>query len=126
TLVAQPEAFFHELVTKALGHRQVRPRPETEYYLVKVLNQFVFTENLYARDANGNLREEPLAFMVKEALEQPEKQAQALLFRQVGDISLYTAGFFQESLSRKRVDIGYYIEMGGTAYQQVAAREREE
>jgi hypothetical protein len=83
------------------------------------------TENLYARDAKGQLREEPLAFMVREALEQTERQAQAVMFRQVGDISLYTAGFFQESLTRKSVDVSYYIEMGGTAYQQVAAREGE-
>lgn len=125
TLVTQPEAFFHELVTKALENRQVKPKPETEFYLVNLLNQFIFTENLYARDAKGNFREEPLALMVKEALEQPERQAQALMFRQVGDISLYTAGFFQESLSRKLVDVGYYIEMGGTAYQHVAALEGE-
>ena len=125
TLVAQPEAFFHELVTKALSNRHLRTLPETEVYLVNLLNQFMSTENLYVRDANGNLREEPLALMVKEALEQSARQAQVLLFRQVGDVSLYKAGFFQESLNRKSVDVSYYIDMGGTAYQNVAAREGE-
>lgn len=59
--------------------------------------------------------------MIKDALEQPQSEAQKILFRQVGDVSLYTAGFFQESLHRKLVDLDYYIDLGGTAYEQVAA-----
>jgi hypothetical protein len=64
--------------------------------------------------------------MIKEALEEPAVQAQSLLFRQVGDVSLYMAGFFQDSLSRKLVDVDYYIDMGGTAYQQVVTRTSED
>jgi hypothetical protein len=48
------------------------------------------------------------------------------LFRHVGDVSLYMAGFFQDSLARKLVDVDYYIDMGGTAYHQVAARVEEQ
>ncbi len=121
-LVTQPQAFFHELVSEALGHQQVKTQPETEMYLVNLLNQFMTTDKLYPRDAEGHTREEPLALMVKEALEQPKSENQRVLFRQVGDVSLYMAGFFQESLSRKLVDVDYYIDMGGTAYSHVAAR----
>ena len=56
----------------------------------------------------------------------PQPEAQRLLFRQVGDVSLYVAGYFQDSLSRKLVDVDYYIDMGGTAYKQVAQRAEEE
>lgn len=122
TLVAQPQAYFHELVTDALGNQKVSVRPETEFYLVNLLNQFITSDRLYIRDGEGGVREEPLALMIKEALEQPEQQAQSVLFRHVGDVSLYTAGFFQDSLNRKLVDVDYYIDMGGTAYQAVAAR----
>ena len=45
------------------------------------------------------------------------------MFRQVGDVSLYLSGFFQESLKRKLVDVDYYIDMGGIAYSQVASIE---
>ena len=40
----------------------------------------------------------------------------------MGDVSLYLAGYFQESFNRKLVDVDYYIDMGGSAYRQVAIR----
>ncbi|MBI2712333.1 MAG: hypothetical protein HYX41_05670 [Bdellovibrio sp.] len=122
TLVSQPQDFFRELVTQALSRQKLCTKPETEFYLVNLLNQFMTTDRLYVFDSNGSARQEPLALMVKEALEQGTSRQQSLLFRHVGDVSLYTAGFFQDSLSRKCIDIDYYIEMGGTAYQQVASR----
>jgi hypothetical protein len=126
TLVAQPQEYFRELVTDALEKQKLATQPETEFYLVNLLNQFITTDRLYARDGEGTVRDEPLVLMIKEALEEPEKRSQSALFRHVGDVSLYTAGFFQDSLARKLVDIDYYIDMGGTAYQQVAARTEEE
>lgn len=125
-LISQPQEFFYELLTDALGRRALRPTPETEFYLVNLLNQFMTTDALYMRDANGHYREEPLALMMKEALETSEAELKKMLFRQVGDVSLYVAGFFQHSLTRKLVDLDYYIGMGGGAYQQVASRADEE
>lgn len=126
TLVSQPQDYFRELVTDALDRQNVTTQPETEFYLVNLLNQFMTTDRLYSRDGQGGVRAEPLALMIKEALEVPERSAQSAMFRQVGDVSLYVAGFFQDSLSRKLVDVDYYIGMGGTAYQQVAARSEED
>jgi hypothetical protein len=125
TLVAQPQAYFRELVSDAMTRQKVTVQPETEFYLVNLLNQFMISDRLYARDASGGAREEPLALMLKEALEAPAPTAQAALFRHVGDVSLYMAGFFQESLNRKLVDLDYYIEMGGAAYKSVAIRVEE-
>lgn len=122
TLVSQPQEYFRELVTGAMERRRVATRPETEFYLVNLLNQFMTTDRLYARDADGQMKDEPLAFLWKDALEEPRREHQRAVFRQVGDISLYMAGFFQESLSRRMVDVDYYIEFGGRAYRQVAQR----
>jgi len=116
-LVAQPQAFFHELVTEALVHQKVSTAPETEFYLVNLLNQFMVAERLV---------EEPLALLVKEALEAPQPEQQSKRFKQIGDVSLYVAGYFPDSLNRKLVDVDYYIEMGGTAYKQVAALTEED
>lgn len=121
-LIAQPQEYFRELVTTALGHQKVSAQPETEFYLVNLLGQFMTTDRLYARDGDGTMREEPLALLIKEAIETPEPKAQGAMFRHVGDVSLYISGYFQESLSRKLVDVDYYIGMGGTAYQQAASR----
>ncbi len=123
TLVTEPRAFFYEQITQALQDLRVSAIPETEFYLVNLLNQFVSAENLYIRDADGHMREEPLAMMLKEAIETPTSSNQRLMFRHVGDVSLYTAGYFQESLHRKSAPIDYYITLGGQAYQQVARRE---
>ena len=117
TLVTQPQDYFRELVTESLGRQKIYAQPETEFYLVNLLNEFMKADKL---------TEEPLALLVKGALEEPLPQAQSARFRHIGDVSLYVCGFFQDSLNRKLVDVDYYIDMGGAAYQQVAARAAEE
>lgn len=126
SLVAQPEAYFHELLTESLGSQGVRAQPETEVYLVDLLKRFILTDRLYARDGEGAVREEPLALQVQEALEEPGLATSRALFRRIGDVSLYTAGFFRESLARRHVDLGYYIGMGASAYLQAANRAQDE
>lgn len=125
TLVTQPQDYFRELVTEALEKQKVTTQPETEFYLVNLLNKFMTTDRLYSRDSDGSIREGSLAIMLKEALEQPQPQVQSVHFRHIGDVSLYVAGYFQDSLNRKLVDVDYYIDMGGKAYQNVAARSDE-
>ena len=56
--------------------------------------------------------------MAQAATSSPAERARHL--REVGDHSLYVSGFFADSLSRGLVDLEYYIEMGGTAYSQLA------
>ena len=80
------------------------------------------TDRLFPQNENGQMREEPLVLMVKEALEEPHPSLQGMLFRNIGDVSLYMGGFFQDRLVRKLVDVDYYISMGGTAYRNAAAR----
>ncbi len=124
-LVAQAQEFFHSLVTDGLKKEKISTRPETEFYLVNLLSQFMTTDRLYAKsktDDKSNKKDEPLVMMLKEALERPQIDEQRALFRHIGDFSLYTAGFFQDSLNRKLVDVEYYIAMGGSAYQHVAQR----
>ncbi len=121
-LISQPQEYFHELLVSTLDRKSIRRTPEIEIYLVGILSRFLVTENLFGRNEDGQMRDEPLALMLKEALEEPSPEHQRLLFRQMGDVSLYTAGFFSESLSRRSVDLGYYVQMGGAAYSSVAER----
>ncbi len=38
----------------------------------------------------------------------------------MGDTSLYVSGFFADSLNNKLVDVRYYIQIGASAYQELA------
>jgi hypothetical protein len=125
TLDATPEAFFFELVRNAVDRQRVKLQPETEFYVVKLLKRFIFSEALYSKSSDGSLQEQPLAFLYKEALEAEAHPEQKVLFQNVGDISLFKAGFFRESLSRANLDIKYYIGLGGSAYLNAAQRSEE-
>lgn len=122
-LVTEPKEFFYELIRGALSSQRVKVHPETEFYLVHLMERFMTTDSLYIRDGDGALREEALALMVKDALDEAVPEQQRAMLRHVGDFSLYVAGFFQDSLNRKVVDVDYYIGMGGAAYRAAASRE---
>ena len=121
-LIKQPHDFFREMVMGAAQKRKIRLELELEFYLVKLLSQFITVDRLFAPDPDGGRRTPTLAFMVQEALDAQTRDEQARVFRNLGDVSLYTAGYFQDSFERKLVDVDYYISMGRAAYRQVANR----
>ena len=115
-LETSAESFFFELVHGAVENQKIKIQPETEFYVVKLLSRFIFSESLYSKNSTGALEDQPLALLYKEALEAEAPPIQKTLFQNVGDISLYKAGYFQESLNRTKIDLDYYIGMGGAAY----------
>jgi hypothetical protein len=112
TLVSQPQDYFRELVTGVFTSQHILTQPETEFYLVNLLHQFMSADRL---------QDQPLAILLKQAFEETCPTTQTALFRNIGDLSLYMAGFFQDSFNRKLVDVDYYIDIGGSAYQRVAS-----
>ncbi|MEW6058331.1 MAG: hypothetical protein AB1540_17150 [Bdellovibrionota bacterium] len=120
SVVSEPTVFFKQEVTKALQNQKVNADPETEFYLVDLLRRFMLSENLFAVDKDGNLREEVLALLMGQAATANSQGQKQQGLRRLGDVSLYTAGFFSDSLSRKVVDVDYYIGMGRSAYASLA------
>jgi hypothetical protein len=114
------ESFFFELVHGAVENQKIKIQPETEFYVVKLLTRFIFSESLYSKNSTGALEDQPIALLYKEALEAEAPPIQKTLFQNVGDITLYKAGFFQESLNRSKIDVDYYIGLGGAAYMNAA------
>ena len=49
-----------------------------------------------------------------------EREEKIRTLRQLGDVSLYTAGFFNSSLKDSVVGADYYVQMGRNAYSAVA------
>ena len=116
---ASAREYFKDLLDRARESQGVLVGDGTEYYLVNLLAQFLESERLYRRDSDGSLREEPLALILKRALEQegPERQKE---LRRLGDVSLYVSGFFSDHLEGKVVDVDYYVGMGQEAYGSLA------
>ena len=114
--------FFRELLTKAIENQRASVQPFTELYLVNLLHEFLMSEALYVQADDGTWQQKPLAFLLKEALEEPVP-ARVHLLRRLGDTSLFVSGFFPDSLARRSslVDVDYYIAMGGRAYDAVGA-----
>src|SRR5262249_15745837 len=101
--------FFHGAITAAIRNQGVDTSQSAECYLVNLLSAFARTPP----------DDEPLALKLASAQEAaPDERIRHL--KEIGDTSLYVSRFFAESLTRRRVDIDYYIHFGEIAYVQLA------
>ena len=115
-----PAEYFKELVDSSLARQHVQAGDLTTYYLVNLLCQFVRPE---ARSASA-LDTEPLAIQLTRALQTGGSEQRARL-RNLGDFSLFTSGFFSDSLRRRAVDVDYYVSMGEYAYGSLSRRDED-
>jgi len=99
--------YFKDLVDRALTHQGVATQELTSYYVVQLLAGFL--------QQPENLDDGPLSVRLAQALESGGMR-QRVSLKQIGDLSLFIAGFFSESLNRKMVDVDYYATIGGRAY----------
>jgi hypothetical protein len=111
TCHASVDEFFREVVTDALEAVKVDATEPTEWYLVGLLGDF----------AHARIPDEPLALKLVGS-QGAEPAARVKTLKEVGDTSLYVAGFFAESLDRRLVDVDYYCGLGQSAYAQLAGR----
>jgi len=116
-----PTEYFRELVESALTRQQLRPHELTSYYLVDLLCRFVRPDR---RIPFADDTAEPLALRLGRALESGGMEQRARL-RNLGDFSLFMSGFFSDSLSRRSVDIDYYVSMGEYAYGSLSRRDQD-
>ena len=102
--------YFKELVDGAMEHQHLDATEHAAFYVVQLLAGFLQQPAADTGDAS-----EPLAIKLARALESGGVR-QRLGLKQVGDLSLFTSGFFADSLARKVVDVDYYVSIGGYAY----------
>ena len=108
---ASVDGYFYEVLSESLEAVQVEATAPAGFYLVSLLGDFT----------RARLPDEPLALRLAEAQHaSPAERVKRL--KEVGDTSLYIAGFFAESLSRKLVDTDYYIGLGRGAYAELAGQ----
>src|SRR5438105_13017115 len=113
--------FFRDMLARAIENQRAQVQPFTELYIVNLLHGFLASEALYVQADDGSWQQKPLAFLLKEALEEAGP-ARLRLLRRLGDTSLFISGFFPDSLARRSsvVVVDYYIAIGGRAYDAVA------
>jgi hypothetical protein len=103
------EVFFQDEVERAFREEGLAPGVMVEHYVVQLLAGYAVQQ----------IESTPLALRMLAAAEAPAPERRRHL-RQVGDTSLYVSGFWSESLEGRIVDVDYYIEMGGSAYRELA------
>jgi hypothetical protein len=108
-----PIEYFKELVESAIAKQGVTSSELSSYYLVQLLDQFVSADLLYAELAVDGDR--PLAELLTEALSSRGERRFTRL-KLTGDLALFISGFFSDSIARRRVDLDYYVQLGGYAY----------
>lgn len=111
--------FFKLLVGEVVRRQKVTLEEVTEFYVVNLLSEYAMAEKLFTEQVDGRRETEPLALMYHKALQQ-DRQERIRTLRRLGDVSLYTAGFFQQSLRDRPVGAEYYVQMGRTAYGAIA------
>lgn len=103
------EAFFQDEVERAFRDEGLSPGVRVEHYVVRLLSGYAVQQ----------IESTPLALRMLAAAEAPPPERRRHL-RRIGDTSLYVSGFWSESLEGRLVDVDYYIEMGGSAYGELA------
>lgn len=107
-LATSVDEYFHEVVTDALETVDLEASEPASWYLVGLLGEMT----------RGRISDEPLGLRLAQPAIDAGERVKTL--KQVGDQSLYVAGFFSDSLNRSLVDVDYYVGIGQNAYTQLA------
>ena len=107
--------FFRESIDQAIDNLHVHVTTHTSHYVVNLMTLFARSEALYEDDGE-TYGVRPLALMMADAADADSLSQRSDSLQRIGDVALFTAGFFAESLASKAVDVDYYVQMGGTAY----------
>ncbi len=120
SLCLSSEGYFKEEVEVASRKLRLDTLPQTKAYLVDLLRHYMNASNLFDEESlSGKKQRSTLAALYLKAFNETEAVKYHTL-KKLGDTSLYISGFFAESLSRKFVDVNYYVDMGGAAYTVLA------
>lgn len=117
TVLAVPDLrdYFRKSIDEAMARQHVEVDPHATHYVVNLVTLFARSEDLY-EDHGDSYGLKPLALMMVDAVEAESAEMRKFSLQRIGDVSLFIAGFFAESLAHKLVDLDYYIRMGGNAY----------
>jgi len=107
--------YFRTSIDDVIARQGVKLDPHATCYVVNLMTLYSRSEELYEDDGD-TYGVKPLALMLADAADAPSAEKRNQSLQRIGDVALFIAGFFIESLARKAVDVDYYVHMGGSAY----------
>jgi len=118
-LIINPQEFFQEKISQTVSEHSFLLDQEIEYYMVNLLCEFIEPDKFFKVDEEIDIFETPLAFILQKALDSTADR-QIVIYKLLGDTSLYMGGFFQDFFNNKPYDIKYFMSLGTLAYKNVA------
>lgn len=112
--------FFKQCIDEAMDQQRLESSEDSAFYLVRLLATFVRPERVFARAGVEPGSTPAEIFLSALAC---DGARQRTLLKLTGDVALFVSGFLAESLPRRRVDAGYYVQLGGTAYGELGSAE---
>jgi hypothetical protein len=110
--VANLLAYFQDELIEAFARLGLTTTEETQAYLAHLLQGFTRVDAQLAEQVGFH---KPAAMLLCEAMNSVgERRIEA--YRRLGDVSLFSCGFFARHLARTPVSDGYYQAVGRTAY----------
>lgn len=106
---------FSAALETATRNQEVALQDTTSAYLVNLLTDYCNAAT-FAEVCDGGRHIRPLALIYADALAAEHLQQRRRTLQKLGDIALFIAGIFTDSLKRRAVDVDYYIGMGEAAY----------
>ena len=100
----QPIDYFREMVDAAIAHQHVVAAADTVGYVARLLAGFVRADSQLTLGS------------VQAAHSHATPVEQRASLQRVGDVSLFVAGFFSDSLNRNWLGAGDLARIGGAAY----------
>lgn len=115
--------FFRTSVSDVAAKQSLELDDHTEHYVVNLLTLYSRSEAVFDRTENGT-ELKPLARILADSIDSSDPGERNSALQRVGDLSLFLAGFLGDGMSRRLVDIDYYVNMGGAAYGTLSSNVR--
>jgi len=106
------DGFFVDEIESAEEKLQIQISPHSKLYLLHLLKHLSESSDFFFSDV---VQDKPLSIVIMEALHKNLFEKTRDL-KAVGDLSLIFSGLYPEHLTRRTVDIDYFIQIGRRSY----------
>ncbi len=111
-VVMKSDGFFIDEIEAAEKKLQITLSPHTKLYILYLLKRLSENRDFFYSEV---IQDKPLGVVLMEAVHKDVFE-KARDLKAVGDVSLIFSGLYPEALTRRTVDIDYFIQIGQRSY----------